>query len=284
LSVFVVLKRMSFVGEGIAHSAFGGVGVALLAALLIPSLEPALARDGIVAIFCLATALGIGWTSRRGKVAEDTSIGIWLVAAMALGLVLLQFRVKLVADLISQGRLSRGQLGYTPLFEQILFGDILFMTAHEAVVAWILALLVLAAVAAFFKEIVFFALDEETARVFAVPTEAIYYIFLAVLSLVIVLAMRSLGVILASALVILPGATARLWSNHIGWVTAISAGVGTAGLVAGLMLSISLGRYSPGPLIVLTMTSMFAASILFNALRSRIRRRRSRSQATASSL
>jgi zinc transport system permease protein len=272
LSVLVVLKQMSFVGEGIAHSAFGGVGAALLAAVLVPALESALARDAIVAVFCVATALGIGWTSRRGKVAEDTSIGIWLVAAMALGLVLIQYRVKLISDLMADGKLLRTHLGYTPMFEQILFGDILFMSEYEVVVAWLLAAIVILAVVAFFKEIVFFVFDEETAQVFGVSTATVYYGFLVVLSLAIVLAMRSLGVILASALVILPGATARLWSHRIGWVVVISAGTGVGGMAAGFGLSVWLGRYSPGPLIVLTMTLGFAGSMVANAVRARLRK------------
>lgn len=273
LSVFVVLKRMSFIGEGIAHAAFGGVGVALLAGLFVAGLRPVLARDAIVACFCLATALAIGATARRGKISEDTSIGIWLVCAMALGVVLLDVRSGIIKAMMASGQLTRGQIGYTPSFETLLFGDVLFVTPAEVIATWVLAIVVVAAVIALFKELVFFAFDEETAKVFGVRTTLLYYGLLVFLSLAVVAAMRSLGVILAAALLILPGAAARFWSQRIGYVTIISVLLGVGGLVAGFFLSIYLRYLSTGPVIVLTLGLVFAGSYLASVLRVRLRRR-----------
>jgi len=273
LSVFVVLKRMSFIGEGVAHAAFGGVGAALLAGLFVSGLESMLARDAVIAAFCLATAIGIGWTSRRGRIPEDTSIGIWLVAAMALGVILLDVRTQVIRHLAAQGRLFRPEIGYTPDFENLLFGDILFISPGEVIASWILAIVIVAAVIVLFRQLTFFAFDEETAEVFGVPTGAIYYGLLICLSLAVVAAMRSLGVILAAALLILPGASARLWSHRIQRVAVISAVLGTGGLTAGFLLAVWLGDLSAGPVIVLTLTAIFALSLAGRNLSRRLRRR-----------
>ena len=272
LSVFVVLKRMAFIGEGIAHAAFGGAGVALLLGLVLEEVRPPLARDAVIAAFCVATALGIGVMSRRWRLPEDSAIGIALVAAMALGVVLLDLRSALLQQMLASGSLTRGDIGYTPSFHDILFGNILFMRPEEVGVAWVLAAVVVAAMAATFKEMVFFAFDEETAVVFGVRTSLFYYGFLVLLGLAIVATIRSMGVILASAMFILPGASGRFWSNRIGVVTILSILIGVIGVVAGLFIAVWARILSPGPVIVLTLFAGFLASYAVHPLRKRRRR------------
>lgn len=269
LSVFVVLKRMSFIGQGISHAAFGGVGVAVLVELALMLYWPDIAskmqsggsmtllRDAIVAAFCVATAVTIGFVSRRGMVAEDTAIGISLVAAMALGVILVDIR---------------SQFQATASFESILFGNVFFISAADVWLAWILALIVLTLVMGMFKELAFFTFDEETAFVFGVRTNMIYYGLLVALGLAIVVAMKSLGVILASALLILPGASARLWSNRIGIVTLLSTIISIGGVAGGIVLAISLQTVPPGAVIVLTLTAFFVLSYLLRLIRQKFTR------------
>ena len=267
LSVLVVLRRMAFIGEGISHAAFGGVGVALLAeALLGGAAMSALARDGVIALFCVGTALGIGRLTRRQRVGEDTAIGIGLVAAMALGVILLQIRVSISSAPV-------------PGLETLLFGNMVLIRTEELVAACVLAGATVVFIVGLFKELAFMAFDEETATVFGVRTGLLYHTLLVLLGLAIVAAMRSMGVILASALLILPGATARLWSNRIGVVTAVSAALGVAGPVGGFFLTLWLTSVkvdlSPEPVIVLTLFAAFAASYLFTYLFNPRSRRRS---------
>jgi zinc transport system permease protein len=256
---------MAFIGTGIAHSAFGGAGLAILLGMLIEGLGPALARDGIIAMFCVVSAVSIGFISRRGRLAEDTSIGISLVAAMALGVLLLDVRQHLSVNYPGAG--------YVPPLEALLFGQILTISPQDALGAWILAAVIVGAVALTFKELTFFAFDEETATVFGVPTTVFYYGFLVLLGLAIVAAMRSLGVILASALLVLPGATARTLAHRIGAVTLYSAAVSVCGMIGGLLISLWLDYLTPGPVIALTYCAMFALAAgvrsLVQALRAR---------------
>ena len=89
LSVFVVSRRWAFIGEGIAHSGFGGAGTVWLLILLFPALG-AEGREWIpyagVIVFCLATASGIGYFTRSGTVYSDAAIGIFMVASLAWGI------------------------------------------------------------------------------------------------------------------------------------------------------------------------------------------------------
>ena len=245
LSVFVVHKRMAFIGQGISHAAFGGIGAALLLQVALPAFETPFLRDAVVAVFCIAAALLIGRVSRGGRVSEDSAIGICLVAAMALGMLLLDLR--------------KG-MGPTPPFHSILFGSILGISRAAVWVACIEAACVVVLVVAFFKELVFFTCDEEGAEVFGVPTGPVYYGLLICIAVTIVVAMRLLGVILCSSLLILPGATASLWSHHIRRVSTIAVMCAVGCVAGGLFLAVMFGNLSTGPLIVVVQCVVFGVS------------------------
>src|SRR5207244_97716 len=101
----------AFIGEGIGHSAFGGAGIAWVAALLIPSLDVDWTPYLFVIVFCLATSVGIGWLSRSDRVHSDTAIGVFMVAALAWGFV-------------AQQIYSHARHGATPAwFDDLLFGQ-----------------------------------------------------------------------------------------------------------------------------------------------------------------
>src|SRR5690349_20355517 len=89
LSILVVLRRWAFIGEGVSHAGFGGVGTAWLLSLAIPFLGGEGAPYCVAIVFCLAMALVIGWVSRRDRVNADAAIGIVLVASLAWGFIAL---------------------------------------------------------------------------------------------------------------------------------------------------------------------------------------------------
>jgi len=254
LSVFVVLKRLAFIGQGISHAAFGGVGVALLLSIFYPVLLDVLYRDAVIAGFCVLTAVMIGLIASRGRLAEDTAIGITLVAGMALGVLLMDMRM-------------RWSGGYTAPIQDILFGDLLFIRPAEIWIVWGLALGVLGLTLLLFRQWVFFLFDDETSVVFGVPARALYYGLLVCLGLAVVAAMRTLGVILASALLVLPGAGARMWSQRIGLVMLASILLGVGGLVGGFFLAIALNDLSFGGVIVLLLCVLFALSYVAKSVR-----------------
>jgi zinc transport system permease protein len=252
LGFFVVLRRMSFMGVGIEHAAFGGVGLG--AFLNIPIFLSA-------ALFSIAAGLGIGAVTRRGLVREDTSIGIFSAAGMALGVLFLGLKRGYAADAISY-----------------LFGSILAVTALDL---WLIAGVTLAVailIVLFFKELLATSFDSELARASGIPEGFLYYLLLGMISLGIVAAIKIVGVILVSALLVLPAATARQWSLNYRTVLGLSVVFGLVSAAGGLAVSYWLDIPS-GATIVLLATLFFLISLLFSPLSPR---RRSRRHETAS--
>lgn len=253
LSVFVVLKRMAFIGEGVSHAGFGGVGTALLLGM------GGLSQDAAVMVFCLITGVGIGLLSRKKHIEPDSAIGILLVGAMAWGV--------LMTDL---WRTFRGTTWYIehfgtptspPSFEELLFGSLLTISPLNMWLAVILSGAIVLTVILFFKEILFFTFDEPVSEVFGVRTTFIYYLLLTLLCLTIVLSMRLAGFLLVTALLVIPGATALMLSKRLKLVLIWSWVVGVTGILGGLFISLEVGDLSTGPCIVAVLVTWFIAAL-----------------------
>jgi len=267
LSVFVVQRRMAFIGEGVSHAAFGGISVALLLEVVFPQLRHALVRQAIVAVFCVGTAILMGRLARQRRVGTDSAIGIALVAAMAIGVILLDLRVEWVRALASRGAAGAIGQGYTPSFHDILFGNILSITRAETIVACAVSGAVVLWVVLSLRGLVFYAADEEAAVTFGLPVGFLHYGLLTALGVTIVVAMRLLGVILVSALLILPGIIAGFWSRRITRVLWVAILAATLSITLGLVLAMQLEILSTGPVIVVVLTLLFAASWLLRGRR-----------------
>jgi len=236
ISVFVVLRQMSFIGAGISHAAFGGVAIGFFTGI----------NPTITAIFyCIAVAIGIELVSRKGKVSEDVSIGIFFAASMALGIVLVSLSKKYNVDLF----------GY-------LFGNILAITDREVLLSLFVAVLVIGVIILFLKEIFLITYNEEIARVGGIPVRLINMLFLIALSVSIVISMKIVGIILISALLVIPGATAQLFAKNLYLMIVTSCGVAVLSTVLGLFFSYEFD-IAPGGSIVLTSTALFLTALLF---------------------
>lgn len=248
LSPLVVLKRLSFVGQGISHAAFGGIGiVALLGALgVLTGQAAAAAQYPIVLAFCLACALLIAWLIDRGASQADTAIGIVLVASMTLGGILIEWSAR-------HGGPARS-------WESILFGSIMSVDATDAIVAWGVAAGILLVLWWFRRPLLFWAFDEAAAPAFGVPAQAMKYLLVVLLTMAIVTAMKLAGVVLATALLVLPGAVALSLSNRQARVLLLAVAVGLGGVIAGLAASFELDNLPPGACIVAVLVLIFAAA------------------------
>ena len=241
LSVLVVLKRMAFIGEGLSHAGFGGVGIAVFLGLA------GLRQDLVVLLFCMAMAVGIGMLTRR-RIASDSAIGIALAAAMALGIFMSDLRRIVQAEPWYIQWFGPPQA--PPRVEDLLFGSLYAVSRADMHLALGVAGAILLVLAACFKEILFYCFDEEASRVFGVRTDLIHYMLLAILSVTIVLSMRLAGFVLVSAMLIIPGATAILLSRRLKMVIFLSWAIGVGGTVTGILLSLELGNVSSGACIV----------------------------------
>lgn len=243
LSVFVVVKRLAFIGQGVSHAAFGGVGLAAFLGL------SAGATFGLTAAFCVASAVGIAHLSRRREARADTVIGVFLVAAMALGAILLALRAR------------NPGAGPPPSWEGLLFGSISAVSWADAALAWGLAIATLATLWCVRRRALFWAFDEPGAEASGVRTAGVRVLMLALLAVAIVAAMKLAGVILATALLVLPGAAALRLSRRLAPVFALSALLAVGGLCAGLVVSFETDL-PPGASVVGVLTLAFAAAWL----------------------
>ena len=265
LSVFVVLKRMAFIGQGISHAGYGAAGTALFLGMV--SSDPR--YDALVLAFCIATAWLIGFIARRRRLNEDTAIGILLAAAMAWGVFITNLSAafqKVGGPLYWPWYARTVGTGARANFEEVLFGSLLNTTHAQAIISVVVALVVILVLFAYFKEIVFFAFDEPTSQVYGTRTAMIHYLLLTLLAATVVLTMRLAGVVLVGAILVIPGPTAPMLSDRLSRVLMVSLGTGVIGVVLGLLVSLELGFSGPGPCIVGVLCVMFVLASAWRAV------------------
>jgi zinc transport system permease protein len=244
LSVFIVLKRMAFIGQGIAHAAFGGIAIGILLNLDILA---------SAAAFCVIVAILIGIVSQKGNISEDSSIGLFLTTSMALGVILINLR-----------------RGYTPEIFSYLFGNILMVSVNDVQIISVLGVLVLGFIIYYYKPLQFFTFDEESAKVANVPVNFLYYMLLVILALVIVMSVQVVGIILVSALLIIPATVSLLIGRRFLQVTIIAVLTGIISTMSGLFASYYI-RIPTGPAIVAVLFLIFVIVLMIKKIEQRIK-------------
>ncbi len=233
ISFFVVNRGLGFIGVGITHAAFGGMALGSFLGI-----NPVWTSVG----FSGAAAVAIAKVSRFRKVSEDTAIGVMYTAAMAVGIILIGLKKTYTVDLF----------GY-------LFGNILAVTRGDIISVIVMGTGVLFVLALFFKEFMLICFDEDYGRALGLPMNTLYYILLLLIAVAVVMAMKVIGIILVSALLILPAATAQIWFKDYRRVLAGSILISLVTVTSGLFLSYYLNLAS-GASIVLLGSAVFIAS------------------------
>ncbi len=230
LGVFLVLRRDAMIGHGLAHVTFGGVALGML--LNVAPLLVALA----VAIL---SALGILKLKERGGLYGDTAIGIISSLGMALGIFLVSLAGGFNLDLF----------GY-------LFGNVLAIDPGEVWVAFLLALAVLAAVAFFYQEFLFLTFDSESARASGVRVERLDSLMAVLTAVTVVVGMKVVGILLISALLVIPAAAALQVARNFKGAMALSAALAVVSAAVGLIAAFFLD-WPPSGTIVLVSGVLF---------------------------
>ncbi len=244
LSVPIVLRRWAFIGEGIAHAGFGGVGTAWLLALLFPSLSHPTSAYAISIAFCVAAGIGIAALTRSGKLNADTAIGIFLAASLAWGF-------------LAQSIYTAQKHMPPPDFESFLIGSMQGLSLDYALIAVAVALAVVVTVFALFKEILAYCFDPALAEVSGIRVSFIHYLLILLITITIVVAMRLMGQLLVTALLVLPGAAALQWTRQL---KNVFLGAGTIAILAAIAGPLLHARWSfipPGPAIALLLLLEF---------------------------
>lgn len=252
LSVFVVIKRLAFVGQGISHAAFGGIGVAALVASFLGAAGGtalgsamgtgagvSLAQYAIVFVFCLAAALMVSVLARKGGVEADTAIGIILVASMALGSILVY--------------VSRSTIKW----ESFLFGNLLEVGWLDAWIAIGITVAISCTLYVVRRPIIFWTFDENASRAWGVPARTMQILLMVMLALATVTVMKLAGVVLATAMLVLPGAIALRLSRRMSIVIVWAIVAAVVGVLGGIVASFEAG-FPLGATIVCVLTVLFA--------------------------
>lgn len=261
LSFFVVMRRLAFIGQGVSHAAFGGLGIAA-----VLGLGP-LATDLAILVFCILAALAMGALAGQRRAREDTAIGIILAGGMALGILLFALRHSLGRFAWYQKFL--GAAAAPQSWESVLFGSIQTVGSGGVILAWTSALVIGLAVWWFWKPLLSFAFDEVAAAAAGVPVRAMNALLMVVLAVAVVVGMKVVGLVLISALLVLPGATAAQFTRRLGPTLLLSLLTSLGGVIGGLALSFELDvlRLPSGPCIVLVLFALFGASLAVGRLR-----------------
>lgn len=248
LGIFVTLRKMAFFSDGVAHAALAGAAIGLLTRFspLISAL-----------IFSMLLACLIYWLEKKSSLSSDAIIGILFTSGMALGIVLISLRK-----------------GYQPELLGYLFGNILAIRHQDLVLIVILAVLILAFIIRHKRKLTLLALDREMAYMAGVNPDFYQLLIYVMLACALVLGIRVMGVILVSAILIVPVSTARLFSRSFKALTLWTAVIAESVMIGGLLLSYYLNLPS-GAVIVLTGSTIFSLTFIAHSLR---RSRRQKNQ------
>jgi manganese/iron transport system permease protein len=236
IGVFVVLRRLSFIGDGIAHASFAGIVVAYLRGI-----------DYYVgaAVVAVITAVGIGYVNRRGRVSLDTAIGVLFTGAFAFGVFLMSRLPTYSVDL--QG---------------FLFGNILAVSRGDIVLILVLATVVFAVLGLLYRPLVYTSFDPVVAEASGVPVTFVHYALLILLALTIVISLEAVGIVLVAALLVTPAATAYQLTRRFRPMLGLSMAIGASCAVAGLYLSYYLHAASGATIVLLVTVAFFAALVI----------------------
>lgn len=235
MGVFVVLRRVAFFGEGIAHASLTGIAIGILA-----SYNPLLTAIGVAIIFAAA----VFYLERKTTIHPDALIGILFPSLMSLGVVLLSL-----------------QKGYQPDLISFLFGNILTIKSSELVTMVVFSVLAVIFLTSLYRQIIFSAFDKEGAEIAGINTDLIDFIFYILLAITVVLGVKMLGIILVSALLVIPTSIGKLLARSFKNLTLISVAVAEVVIVGGIALSYLLDIPTGATIILFGATLFFA--ILF---------------------
>jgi zinc transport system permease protein len=225
LGTFLVLRRLSLIGDGLAHVTFGGVAAGLLL-----QTYPFYVAIPIV----MASALGILKLIDKARLYGDAAIGIVSSLGIAGGVLIASMAGGFNVDLFSY-----------------LFGNILAINTVEVWTSVVLCLCLILAITLFYHELVAISFDEESARASGIKTGHINRILVLLTALTVVLAMKVVGIMLVSSLLILPSVTALQFSRGFRATIVISCVMGIISVISGIIISFVLDLPSGATIVLL---------------------------------
>ncbi|KXG79891.1 metal ABC transporter permease [Pseudomonas mosselii] len=246
LGTLVVVKRFAFFSEAVGHAALTGVAIGILLG------EPYTGPYGSLFGYCLLFGILLNFLRNRTGLSPDTLIGVFLSVSLALGASLL---------LMLAGKIN------VHILENVLFGSVLTVSAHDLLVLGIVAVLVLALALPLYNRIMLASFNPQLAAVRGVAVKSLDYLFVVLVTLVTVASVKVIGAILVGALLVIPAAAARLVSQSLKGFFFVSVIIATLSTLLGILLPIVFDLPVPsGAAIILVAGICFALAALARAL------------------
>lgn len=208
---YIVSKRLVFLSGGVTHASFGGIGLGYCLGM-----NPVVGA----AVFGLGSALGMEYMSARGKMREDSAIGILWALGMAVGIIFIYLTP-----------------GYAPNLMSYLFGSILTVTDGDLIALGIISVVLIIYTALFYRTLLYISFDENYARTFTRHVDLFRYISVGLTGLAIVLNIRMAGVIMIIALLTIPANIVMLFTRRYLRIIVLSTVVSFVGISAGFAIS-----------------------------------------------
>lgn len=238
LGLFLVLRRLSLIGDGLAHVTFGSVALALFA-----NVTPLAVNLAAIPLVMLSS-LGILKLTERARVFGDAAVGIVSSLGIAVGVLCAGLSGGFSVDLFSY-----------------LFGNILSVSPEEVIIALILSVIIFVAITLYYHELVAVTFDEDLARTSGINTGRINTLLVLLTSLVVVLAMKVAGIMLVSSLIVLPAVTALQIARGFRTALVLAATCALLAVVAGIAVSFVLNIPSGATVILLNFSLFICAFV-----------------------
>ena len=236
MGTFLVLRRYSLFGDGIAHVAFGGISVGLFLGVF------PLWTAFIVSIF---GGLGLQKLRQSTKISGDSAVAVVLVAGLAVGVILVSSSGGFSVDLFS-----------------FLFGSILLISNEDTIMILAISAGIIATLTLLQKQFLHLTFNEEQAKLGGLRTTLLNYAFVVLASITVVTSMRLVGILLISALIVVPNITAMMFGKGFKKTVFISMGIAVISVVSGILVSYSFNVAPSGTIVVIAVGILVGTLIL----------------------
>lgn len=240
VGLFLILRKEAMMGDGIAHTAFGGIALGLF--LGVNPILTAL-------LISILAVLGVSYMKRKGLAQSDSAIAVMLALGFSTGLIIISLAGGFNVELFSY-----------------LFGSILTIDQNDLIVVSTLGIFTIVFLGVFYKELLSITFDEEDSRLMGIPVRALSTGFNLLVAVTIVLSIKVIGIILVVALMVLPGLSALQLNLSFKATTLAAVGFGIVGMISGILLSAVYDVATSG-VIVFTSVGFFLFAAMYNRLR-----------------
>ena len=236
MGTFLVLRRYSLFGDGIAHVAFGGISVGLFLGVF------PLWTAFIVSIF---GGIGLQKLRQSTKISGDAAVAVVLVSGLAVGVILVSSSGGFSVDLFS-----------------FLFGSILLISNEDTIMILAISAGIIATLVVLQKQFLHLTFNEEQAKLVGLRTTLLNYAFVILASITVVTSMRLVGILLISALIVIPNITAMMFGKGFKKTVCISMGISVISVIGGILLSYFLNLAPSGTIVVIAVGILIGTLVL----------------------